>query len=87
VLAYEKMAVALRTVSDVEARVVAALLEGYRIRCRIRGALPSSIYPMGFHWLEEAALLVPESQLVEAERLIRSHRGHLTLVYSRGSDG
>lgn len=80
---YENMAVALRTVSDVEARVVAALLDGYRIRCRILGSLPSSIYPLGFHWLREATLLVPESQLAEAQRLIRSHRGHLTLVYSR----
>ena len=86
-LAYQKMAVVLQTVSDVDARVVAALLAAYRIRCRIHGSLPSSIYPLGFHWLREASLLVPESQLAEAERLISSHRGHLTLVHSRGSDG
>ncbi len=85
-LEYHKMAVALRTTSDVEARVVAALLDAYSIRCRINSPLPSSIYPLRFHCLREAALLVPESQLAEAERLISSHRGHLSLVYSRGSD-
>lgn len=77
------MAVALRTGSDVEARVVASLLHGYDIRCVIRGSLSSSIYPLGYH---EADLLVPESQLAEAERLIRTHRAHLRLVYSRGRE-
>ena len=86
-LEYQKMAVALRTTSDVEARVVAALLDGYSIPCRIQSSLPYSIYPVRFHCLPEAALLVPESQLAEAERLIRSHRGHLRLVYSRRRDG
>ncbi len=85
-LEYHKMTVALRTTSDVEARVVASLLDGYSIRCRIHSPLPSSIYPLRFHCLREAALLVPESQLAEAKRLISSHRGHLSLVYSRDSD-
>ncbi|MFQ5793027.1 MAG: putative signal transducing protein [Acidobacteriota bacterium] len=80
---YEKMAVALRTASDVEARVVAALLDGYRIPCLITGSLPYSIYPLGFR---DTNLLVPESQLAEAESLIRSHRAQLRLVYSRGRD-
>jgi Putative prokaryotic signal transducing protein len=80
------MAVALRTNSEVEARVVAALLDGYSIRCWIHSSLPSSIYPLRFHGLEDAALLVPESQLAEAEHLIGSHRSHLSLVYSRRGD-
>lgn len=81
-LDYEKMVVALRTVRPAEARVVAALLDGYRIRSLIRASSPTSIYPLGFH---DSTLLVPESQLEEAERLIRSHRAHLRLVYSRGN--
>lgn len=85
-LAYQKMAVALRTTSEIEARVVAALLDGYSIRCRIHSSLPSSIYPLRFHGLGEATLLVPETQLAEAERLIGSHRTHLRLVYSRPGD-
>ncbi len=79
-LAYEKLAVALRTVRPREASVVAALLAGYSIRSLIQGSLPFSILPLGFH---DTTLLVPESQLAEAEKLIHSHRSHLRLVYSR----
>lgn len=77
---YERMAVALSRVSDVEARVVATLLEGFSIRCMIKNPLPHSLYPLPF---QEATLLVPESRLSEASELIESFLWHPRLVYSK----
>jgi hypothetical protein len=79
----EKLAVALARVSDAEARVVATLLEGFSIRCWIRSPLPAAIFPLP---VLPATLLVPESRLAEAEKLIRTYLWQPRLVYSRGRE-
>ena len=66
--------VIFRTHSEIEARVVAALLESHGIALvRLAGA-PQSIFPFNAEGLAEVRIAVPPDQAAEATRLIAEHK-------------
>lgn len=66
--------VVFRTSSEIEARVVLALLESQGIHAFRSTGNPPAILPMAVNALGECRIAVPEDEAEEARRIIDSHR-------------
>jgi ribonuclease III len=69
-----ELVVIFRTQSDVEARVVSALLDAHGIRVMLSSDVPHSVFPLTINGLGEVRLSVMDSDAEEASRIIQEHR-------------
>ena len=67
-----------RTRSDVEARIVRALLESQGVPSAVGSQTPPSVFPMAVNTLGEIAISVHPQDAEEAARIIETHRTELT---------
>lgn len=66
--------VVFRTASEIEARVVLALLDSHGIRGVRSSGQPSGLWPMAINTLGEFGITVHEEEAHDARRIIESHR-------------
>ncbi len=67
-------AIVFRTCSDIEASIVAGLLEAHGIMANLASDVPHAVFPLSVNGLGEVRVSVPGDQAEEATRLLADYR-------------